>query len=66
MFMFEHQLAACEGTAPLAVRAAKLKKAIDTNPSLVDPQRTTAEKREAYQMLLSVADVFATSLMDLT
>ena len=55
----------CEGKAPLEVRAAKLKEAITSNPLLVDPSRSPAEKRQAYQMLLAVADVFATSIMDL-
>lgn len=64
-FLMDHSLEACDGVAPLAVRAAKLKKAMAENPALVDPSRSSEERRAAYQMLLSVADVFATSLNDL-
>jgi len=56
----------CEGDAPLAVRAYKLKQALDSNPLLIDPSRTDDEKRQLHQMLLQVADVFATSLQDLS
>ena len=49
----------------MPVRAAKLKAAIEGNPELVDPSRSPEERREALQMLLGVADVFATELTDL-
>ena len=49
----------------MPVQAAKLKAAIEGNPELVDPSRSPEERREALQMLLGVADVFATELTDL-
>ena len=44
-FLDEHQLVPCEGVAPLSVRAAKLKQAIDSNPELIDPSRTPGERQ---------------------
>lgn len=40
--------------------------ALAENKALIDPTRSEAEKQQALQMLLEVADVFATSLDDLT
>ena len=46
-FLAEHGLTPVDGAAPLAVRAAKLKAAIDNNAELVNPSRSAEDRRQA-------------------